>query len=227
MTYNKPITINSVAFEEELLPSGRKLLHLVFKQKFGDYHYKWTPQWKGDYGVEKLFFKARETEEWNDYDGVWSKELKQASKEIPILDEIRLPFSFNVGEMTEVENERKKLYRIEIIILQDDEKELIEAVEENHQIFIQIGEIKIPWNYVESILLKKGVALISPEPKTLWRNIYSEAIGMGVTFCIWLPAELGKIEYKTISCEIASSIRSIVRKYMADYKAFKKGFEEI
>ena len=136
MTNEKPIAIESVRFQEESLPSGRKLLHFIFKQKFGTYHYKWTPPWKGDYGVERLFFKALEIEEWNDYDGVWSKELKQASKEIPSLDEIRLPVTIRVGEMSEEYNAEGEMeYRIAIEVLGNG----VEVCEKND--FLCVGNI--------------------------------------------------------------------------------------
>ena len=229
MTYDKPITIDSVAFKEELLPSGRKLLHLIFKQKFGTSHYKWTPPWKGDYGVERLFLKALEIEEYNDPEGAWSKELKQASQEVPSLDEIRLPLRIHLSEMTEVETEeRGKEYRIAVELLRDETDETTVGLNsEGEKDFIQIGNIKIAWDSLKSFLLKKQISAISKNIKSVIVGEdpqYSEEVG--VRFYIWLSIELSKVQYQTISREVASSIRSFIRKYLSDYKALKRGFEE-
>ena len=61
-----------VEFQEEPVASGRKLLHCIFKGRYSDELYKWTPPWRQkprEQGVERLFFKALEVEEWNDPDG--------------------------------------------------------------------------------------------------------------------------------------------------------------
>lgn len=233
MAYEKPITIELIDFKEELLPSGRKLLHTIFKHKHGTSHYKWTPPWKGDSGVEKLFFKALEIEEHNDAEGAWSKELKQASKEIPILNEFRLPVKITIGEMTEVKNietrgkQYKNLYMIAIEILKDEENGTqVQRVVKVDKIFIQIGDIKIAWDSLKSFLLKKQIELISTEPEEIGDYFYSDWIPSGIRFNVWLPMGLGKIQYQSISQEIASSIRSFIRKYLSDYKSLKKGFEE-
>ena len=65
----KPRSIQLIGFEEELLPSNRKLLHCLFKDKFGTSRYVWTPPWKAESGVERLFLKALEIEEWNELYG--------------------------------------------------------------------------------------------------------------------------------------------------------------
>ena len=158
MTYEKPITIDSIAFEQELLPSGRKLLHLIFKQKFGTSHYKWTPPWKGDYGVERLFFKALEVEEWNDYEGVWSKELRQASKEVPSLDEIRLPVKVRLGEMIGPmkirEGSDEDTYKVAVELLSDEQRAWQDML--GGKPLICIGEVKIPWDSIKCLSLKNA-----------------------------------------------------------------------
>jgi len=235
MTYEKPITIDLIDFKEELLPSGRKLLHTIFKQKYGDSHYKWTPPWKGDFGVEKLFFKALEIEEWNDYDGVWSKELRESSKEIPSLDEIRLPVRILIGEMTEVVDEAKgKQYRVGVEISTNwTEAITVSTSEEGEKEFLQIDDIKIAWDSLKRLMLKKQIVGISKSIEYFMRGSeFDPKEGehpkeMGVRFYIWLPTDLSKIQYQNISGEIASSIRSFIRKYLSDYKALKKGFEEV
>jgi hypothetical protein len=61
--YEKPIAIQPISFQEEPLPTGRKLLHVIFRRRYGDSEqtYKWTPLWKGNYGIEKTFLKAFES----------------------------------------------------------------------------------------------------------------------------------------------------------------------
>ena len=235
MTYEKPITIESITFEEELLPSGRKLLHLIFKQKFGASHYKWTPPWKGDYGVERLFFKALEIEEWNDYDGVWSKELKQASKEIPSLDEIRLPLRILIGEMTEVVDEAKgKRYRVAVEISTNwTEAIVVFTSEEGEKEFIQVDDIKMAWDSLKRLMLKKQIVGISKSIESFMRGIEFDPEGgehpeeMGVRFYVWLEAGAEKSEYQVIGKELAANIRSFIRKRLSDHQALKRGFEEV
>jgi hypothetical protein len=229
VAYAKPITVDLIAFEEELLPSGRKLFHTIFKQKFGTYHYKWTPPWKGDYGVERMFLKALEIEEYNDPEGVWSKELKQVSQEVPSLDEIRLPLSIHLGEMTEVETEKRgKEYRIAVELLEDEtDKTIVALNSEGEKFFIRIGNIKIAWDSLKIFLLKKQVSAISKEPQSIIVGEFPYTEEVGVRFYVWLSIELSKVQYQTISREIASSIKSFIRKYISDYKALKRGFEEM
>lgn len=222
MEYKKPITIGLLEFQEELLPSGRKLLHFIFKRKFGTDHYKWTPPWKGDYGVERLFFKSLEIEEWNDYDGVWSKELKQVAKDIPSLDEIRLPVKVRVGEMGEEYNAEGKMeYRIAIEVLRNE----VEVHERDD--FLCIGNVKIAWDSLETFLLKKPIAAISRGFEGIITGEYPYQEEIGARFYIFLNKSLNKIEYQNISREVASNIRFFIRKYISDYKAIERGFEEI
>ncbi len=239
MAYGKPITIDSIAFEEELLPSGRKLLHLIFKQKFGASHYKWTPPWKGDFGVEKLFFKALEIEEWNDYDGVWSKELRKSSKEIPSLDEIRLPVKIRLGELTgPMKNQLDEdTYRLAVELLSDEKQAYI--AESGGESFICIGEVKIPWESFSAFLLKipvvrgasKGIETVTEWVGDEWDGegtvVHGDWEDKGVRFWIWLKIGIEKAEYQVIGKELAANIRSFIRKRLSDYQALKRGFEEL
>jgi len=232
MAYEKPITTVSIAFEEELLPSGRKLLHLIFKQKFGSYHYKWTPPWKGNYGVETLFFKALEIEEWNDYEGVWSKELKQASKEVPLLDEIRLPVKIGVGDMTgPIHGEfDDNTYKVAIQLLTDEKRAWKET--SGGKLLVCIGEVRIPWDSLKAFLLNipmiRGVSKgiedifdwIGDDYHGDWENI-------GVRLHVWLEAGAGKNEYQVMGKELAAKIRAFFRKCLSDHQALKRGFEEL
>ena len=234
MEYTKPVNIESINFEEESLPSGRKLVHIIFKQKFGTYRYKWTPPWKGEYGVEKIFLKALEIEEFNDPEGIWSKELKEAAKEVPSLDEIRLPLKITLGEITEEiykesgDKQYHNLYRIYVEILEDKDTGVgISLNEEVHKIFIKIGNVKIAWNSLKDSLQSiKEIKLVSTEPEEMGEYIYSEWCPNGIHFCVWIPMELNKSQFQNVGREISFNIRSIIRKYLSHYKALNRGFEE-
>ena len=234
MAYAKPITVDLIAFEEELLPSGRKLLHTIFKQKFGTSHYKWTPPWKGGCGVEKLFFKALEIEEWNDYEGVWSKELRQASKEIPSLDEIRLPVKIRVGELAGPMKIRQEAddegYRIAIEIITDEKRAWKDMF--GGKPLLCIDEVKIPLESFSTVLFKmpmiRGMSS-NIEDVTDWvetRPGHGDWEEIGVCFHVWLKAGAEKTEYQVIGKELAANIRSFIRKRLSDHQALKRGFEE-
>jgi len=234
MAYEKPVNIDLIAFQEQPLSSGRKLLHLIFKQKFGTSHYKWTPPWKGDYGVERLFFKALEIEEWNDYEGVWSKELRLASKEVPSLDEIRLPVKVGVGEMTGPmkirEGAEEDTYKVAIELLTDEKRAWAEV--SGGKSLICIDEVKISWDSLGAFLLKmpmiRGVSK-KIEDVTEWvgDDYHGESEYIGVRFWVWLKVGAEKAEYQVIGKELAANIRSFLRKCLSDHQALKRGFEEI
>lgn len=237
MAYEKPINIKLISFKEEALPTGRKLLHTIFEQRYGTSHYsyKWTPPWKGDFGVEKLFFKALEIEEFNDYEGVWSKELKQASKEIPSLNEIRLPVKIGIGSMTgpmRISDEADEdAYKVAIELLTDEKPAWQDMT--GGKPLICIGEIKIPWDSLSAFLLKipvvrgitRAVETISDWVETSpghgdWENV-------GVRFYVWVEAEMEKTKYQIIGKELAADIRSFIRKCLSAHQALKRGFEEV
>lgn len=238
MMNEKPVAIQPVSFQEESLPTGRKLLHVIFKRRYGDFEqtYKWTPQWKGDYGIEKTFFKALEVEEWNDYDGVWSKELKQASKEIPSLDDLRLPVKVRMGELTgPVENKAGvETYRVAVELLSDEQAVWRE------QDTICIGQVQIPWKSFSTFLLLKGRSVcgvskgietvqewVGDEPSSDRSFVHGDWENVGVRFRVWIETVWEKTEYHSIGRELAATIRSFIRKRFADYKALKGGFEEL
>jgi hypothetical protein len=234
MTSDKPIGIEAIGFEEEPLPSGRKLLHLILKRKFGDSYYRWTPSWKGDYGVERPFFKALETEEWNDYDGVWSRELKRVSKEIPSLEEIRLPMRIKVGEMVGPTKMKKEAdddtYKVAIEFL-TDEKRVWRDIEAGRPL-ICLGELKLPLASFKkalfSIPMVKGMST-DVDVLTDWvenRPGHGDWESIGISFHVWVNAGEAKEKYQTLGKQISNNIRSFVRKCLSDHQAIGKGFEE-
>lgn len=146
-------TIKLVEIKDELLPSGRKLLHCVFKDNYGN-TYKWTPPWrnieKGKYGVEQLFFQALEIEEWNDYDGAWDQELKKVAKKIPDLDERNISVRIVVGEYKEIEYLGKVLYEIRIDI--SSKEETVGHEKKRTEDYIRIGKSLLPWKSLKESL---------------------------------------------------------------------------
>jgi hypothetical protein len=149
-------SIELIGFREELIASGRKLLYCDFKDKFGTYRYAWMPSWKGEGGVERLFFKALEIEEWNDYEGVWDKELKKAATEIPLLEDTRLPIELRIGSIAlsslkPSEGDEEETYRVTVEILSDEEQ--AREVYEYKEYFICIGAIRISWDFLKAFLL--------------------------------------------------------------------------
>jgi len=230
----KARSVELIGFEEEPLPSGRKLLHLVLKDKFGDYQYRWTPPWKGDYGVENILRKAIEIEEWNDYDGIWSKELKQTMKEIPSLKEISLPIKIKIGEIAgpiKVKSfQDEECYRVAIEILSDEKHVWEDKVDE--QLLICLSDTKISWESLKSFLLNlkiiRGITnQIDVVRDWVGDDFHGDEQDMGVRFFVWLKADKEKVEFQIIGRELASNIRSFIRKRLSDHQALKNGFEEI
>ncbi len=231
----KPKSIMLAKFDEELLPSGRKLLHCVFKEKFGTFRYIWTPPWKGNFGVERLFFKALEIEEWNDYDGAWSTELRKAASEIPLLEEIKLPIKIQLVEIADIaeDEDLPRAYRVAIDVLSEEAK-AYKVVEGGKQ-FLCVGEVKFSWDSLKSFLFKvNNIWSVSTNVEDATECILWDGNGaclqwetVGVRLYIWLEAGLKKNEYLSIAREIAFNIRSFIRKGLSDYRALKRGFEEL
>jgi len=219
---SKPRSIELIDFEEEMLPSGRKLLHCIFKSKYGDFCYRWTPLWKG---VERLLFKALEIEEYNDYEGVWTKELKEVSRKIRPLNEMRLPVTIGLREIA-VELERCKI-KIEFC---SDEKVVYKKVKD-FKSFIGIGNVLISWDLLKKFLLddtkniediseiKKITCFPEVEPNVLTNGV------SGIYFYIWLKKE-ERSRLEIMSKEIFKNIRIFFRKHLADAKALEQGFKE-
>jgi hypothetical protein len=72
-------SIKFESWEEQLLPSGKILLHCLFRDNYRR-EYKWTPRW---IDVEEIFFKSLEIEGKNESEGVWDNELRRLSEKIP------------------------------------------------------------------------------------------------------------------------------------------------
>lgn len=231
----KPKSIRLAEFEEELLPSGRKLLHCIFGAKFGTSRYVWIPPWKGDFGVERLFFKALEIEEWNDYDGAWSTELRKAASEIPLLEDIKLPVKIQLGEIADMaeDEDLPRAYRVAIDVLSEELTACKEV--KKGKMFLCVGEVKFSWDSLKNFLLKvNNIWSVSTNLEDTNECILWDGEGdcaqwetVGVRLYIWIEAGLEKSEYLVIAREIAFNIRSFIRKGLSDYRALKRGFEEV
>ena len=233
----KPKSVKLVNFQEELLGSGRKLLHCIFENKYGQsFKYKWTVPWRdrgAEYGMERLFFKCIEVEEWNDFDGVWSEELKKVSKEVPCLEEMVLPVRIEIGEVTEslvgIEEGLVESVVVEVNILSGEES--VMRTIENGEEYIKIGSVNMYWDFLKSALDDvKGVDSVSKGIRQVLFG-YPDGRGgyvdvSGVSFGVGILRMVGKNEWKVISREIASCIRRFIRTRLSEYRAIKRGFEE-
>jgi hypothetical protein len=233
----KPKSVKLVNFEEELLPTGRKLLHCMFENRYGSgFQYKWTAPWRekgGEHGVERLFLKCLEIEEWNDFDGVWSEELRRASKEVPSLEEMVLPVKVKISGVAEDarkdEEGTQEYLKIYVDILTD--KETVMKDSEYGEVYIRVGPVRMAWDSLsfDLVSLEKIMAL----SKTIQQVIVSVcqdgsdyADVEGVRFWVSIEKTADKGEYQVISREIASCIRRFIRVRLSEYKAIKRGFEE-
>jgi hypothetical protein len=234
----KPKAIRLVDFEEELLPSGRKLIHCIFEDKYGGsrFHYRWTAPWRdreGEHGVERLFFKCLEIEEWNDYDGVWSEELRKVSKEVPCLEEMVLPVKIEIGRVTEIvtvgEEGKWESLSIEVDILSDEESVMRDT--EHGEDYIMVGPVRMAWESLKYDLL--SLERVSSASEGIQKVILGVPDGSGgyvdvegVRFGVLVDRTVNKNEYQVLSRGIASCIRHFIRIRLSEYKAIKKGFEE-
>jgi hypothetical protein len=227
----KPKSVKLVNFEEELLPTGRKLLHCIFQNRYGSgFQYKWTAPWRdkeGEHGVERLFFKCLATEEWNDYDGVWSEELRKVAKEVPSLEEMVLPVKIEISGVTE--DVRMGYLRVHVDILSDEEN-VMRDIEDGEE-YIMVGPVRMAWKSLSFDLLSlERVASVSDGVQKVILGLPKENGGYveveGVRFWVSVEKRANKNEYQVISRGIASCIRHFIRGRLSEYKAIKKGFEE-
>lgn len=231
----KPKSIRLVDFKEELLPSGRKLIHCIFEDKYGGslFHYRWTAPWRdkgGEHGVERLLFKCIEIEEWNDFDGVWSEELRKVAKEVPSLEDMELPVKIEISGITEdftADGEGiHEYWRIGINILND--KTLVRKYREYGKDYIRIGDVSMSWDSLQyELYTVKEIESFSEGIQEMWEgDSPNDAVEVGVCFSIWVKKAAERTQYQTITKEIASCIRHFIRDRLSVYRAIKKGFEE-
>jgi hypothetical protein len=233
----KPKSVKLVNLEEELLPSGRKLLHCIFQNRYGSgFEYKWTAPWRdkeGEHGVERLFFECLATEEWNDYDGVWSEELRKVAKEVPSLEEMALPVKIEIGGVTEIvtvgEEGKWESLGIRVNILSDEESVMRDI--EHGEDYIMVGPIRMAWESLKYDLLSlERVSSVSEGTQKVILGVPDGSGGYvdveGVSFGVLVDRTVNKNEYQVISRGIASCIRHFIRSRLSEYKAIRKGFEE-
>ena len=235
-------SVKLVNFEEELLPIGRKLLHCIFENRYGSgFQYKWTAPWKdrgGEYGAMGLFLKCIEVEEWNDFDGVWSEELRKVSEEVPCLEEMVLPVKIRIGGLTEdvevVEVEEDKEVKLEYITIDvnilSDEESVMKEIKKNGD-YIKVGYVSMAWELLKSELHRiRKVDSVSEGIRQIVLGVPDGSGGYvdvgGVSFGVWVYRTVNKNEYQIISREIASCIRRFIRIRLSEYRAIRRGFEE-
>jgi len=232
----KPKSVKLVNFEEQLLPTGRKLLHCIFQNRYGSgFQYKWTAPWRdkeGEHGVERLFFKCLATEEWNDYDGVWSQELAKAAKRVPSLEEMKLPVKIGMGDVSEERREgpqgKSQEYWVICVTITEDELP-VRCGRQNDKQYILVGSVNMAWEQLkEELFLTKQVHLLSREIKNIETydpDMFRTEV-VGIKFWIWLKKAIDKTEYEVTVRQIVSYIRRFIRIRLSEYKAIKRGFEE-
>lgn len=232
----KPKSVKLVNFEEELLPSGRKLLHCIFQNRYGSgFQYKWTAPWRdkdGEYGVERLFFKCLAIEEWNDYESVWSEELKKVAKRVPSLEEIKLPVRIGLGDVTEELKEEpqgnSQDYWVICVTITGDELPVAYSKQGDKQ-YIQVGSVNMAWKQLkEELLLTEQVPFISRAMEMVLDYDYDmhRDEEIGIKFWVWVKKAMDKTEYEVSVRQIVSCIRHFIRTRLSEYKAIRRGFEE-
>jgi hypothetical protein len=206
----KPKSVKLINLEEELLPSGRKLLHCIFQNRYGSgFQYKWTAPWRdkeSEYGVQRLFFRCLATEEWNDYDGVWSEELRKVSREVPLLEDMVLPVKIEVGGVTEivdvVEEGKWESLVVEVNILSEEEN--VMTYRGGGEDYIRVGDVRMAWASLKSELDGvKGVDSVSEGIQRVRLGVPDgdggyvdvEGVGLGVR----VDRRVGRNEYQAIS----------------------------
>jgi hypothetical protein len=232
----KPKSVKLVNFEEEQLPTGRKLLHCIFQNRYGaGFQYKWTAPWRdkeGEHGVEKLFFRCLATEEWNDYDGVWSGELTRAAKRVPSLEEMKLPVRIGMDDVREeVKKEpqgKSQEYWVICVTITGDELPVVYKKADGEQ-HIVVGSVSMAWERLkEELFHTNQVPLLSREIESILTYDYDmqRYEETGIKFWVWVNKATDKTEYEVSVRQIASCIRRFIRTRLSDYKAIKRGFEE-
>lgn len=181
--------------------------------------------------VEHLFLKSLQIEEWNDYDGVWSQELREVSKEVPALEEMKLPVTIKIGEATEDIKENKdgiseEYWKICVHISSDEQ--FVGKHKEGDKQYLSIGQVNMAWDSLQQELFHiKQVKFLSEGIRStkIW-NPDGLTETVGAHFWVWVKKPADRTQYQVITKEIASGIRRFIRSRLSEYKSLKKGFEE-
>lgn len=232
----KPKSVKLVGFEEERLTSGRKLLHCIFQNRYGSsFHYKWTAPWRdkeGEHGVERLFFKALAVEEWNDYDSVWSEELRRTAKRVPSLEEMKLPVKIGLSDIREELEEEpqgnSQEYWVLCVTITGDELPVVDSKRGDKQ-YMRVGSVDMAWEQLrEELFLTEQVPLLSREMESIREYDYDMQLykQIGIRFWVWVKKAIDKTEYEVSVRQIVSCIRRLIRTRLSEYRAIKRGFEE-
>ena len=232
----KPKSIKLVDLKEESLPTGRKLLSCIFEDKYGgaSTHYSWTPPWRSkdrNIGIEQLFFKCLAVEEWNDPEGVWTDELKEASKEVPSLEEMKLPVKVSIGEITEDSGQREEGARIQCWMIEvhlSSNEQYVGTCKKGDKDYVTVGNVNMDWTYLQSELFGiQGIKFISKHisSKTVSTDWF-EPQEMVASFEVWVEKTADRTQYQVVSREIVYRIRRFVQSRLSEYKSLKKGFDE-
>jgi len=232
----KPRSVKLSDIREELLPSGRKLLSCIFEDKFGNSQacYQWIPPWrskKGDIGVEQLFLKSLDVEMWNDPEGAWTRELREVSKEIPNLEDLRPPVKIEIAEMTEdtflgKQEQAEECWQLRLNLSSDEE--YVGTQKAGDKVYLTIGQVSMLWEKLKGELFKvKGVKGLSREPKG---PEICDPDGVPrfniVEFLVRVNKTTDKTEYIVLSKEIVATIRNFIQRRLSEYRALKRGLEE-
>lgn len=230
-------SVRLIDFEEQLLTSGRKLLFVIFEDKFGDrrFRYRWPAPWadtQDGKGLVTLLVKAREVEEWNETEGAWSRELKEIAKELPGLEDLVLPAKIQIGRIEETvapDNEGELFDSWSIFVEILTESGRIEVIKDKWGNFrLDVGPVGMDWRALADNLRELEGVLLVENPKTMWQegwtDQYSEPLGVSFEVVVVKPS--GSSRYRTIGREIAVCLRRFIRGRLGQYKSLRRGFEE-
>jgi len=206
--------------KQELLQ--QTLLHVYFEDRWNN-DFKWTPKWAE---VEKILFKALEVEENNDPEGAWNDELIKASEQVSSLKEYRLPVKVVCSGLSEVESEKWQ-YEIQISILPDSGVVGIKDMQGSrfyidncYFLMKNLGEKAFKGRIRYRMGIGKTCKEINASPyPDRW-------IPGGIFFNVFLPKNLTRLEYQTLSRQIGATIRTYVRSIILDSKSIDKGFSQ-
>ena len=204
----KPRAIRLAKLEEERHTSGRKLLHCIFEDYYGSQprSYRWTTPWRsrpGHCGIEQLFFKSLEVEEYNDPEGVWDRELKKVAEEIPQLGEMKLPVKVEIGGVVEDKWDDDAgtpvaCWRI-CIEISRYEQYAIQHEEPPGGQYLAIGEVSMAWRSLQDEIYQiKDVMFIQDKMESIevCDNAGYVIDVTGVCFCLWLRKFTDRIQYQ-------------------------------